>query len=96
MNWEQVTFAPILPTSLIMVLFLLGTAAAIVQYALIRGRLGSSRALGVSILRWVALSFLIGLALNPSLVTRKEHTVTPAIAVLFDTSFSKPRDTKVT
>ena len=88
MNWEQITFAPILPTSLIMVLFLLGTAAAIVQYALIRGRLGSSRALGVSILRWIALSFLIGLALNPSLVTRKEHTVTPAIAVLFDTSYS--------
>jgi uncharacterized membrane protein/multisubunit Na+/H+ antiporter MnhF subunit len=88
MSWEQVTFAPIFPIWLIVVLFFLGGVAVIVQYRLIRGRLGSSRALGVSILRWIALSFLIALALNPSLVTRKEHTVSPAIAILLDTSAS--------
>jgi uncharacterized membrane protein len=88
MNWEQITFAPIFPGWMIAALFLLGSAAVIVQYGLIRGRLGPSRALGVSILRWVALSFLIALALNPSLVTRKEHTVSPVIAILLDTSTS--------
>jgi uncharacterized membrane protein/multisubunit Na+/H+ antiporter MnhF subunit len=88
MNWEQVTFAPILPIWLIAALFLLGCVAVIIQYRLIRGRLGPSRALGVSALRWVALSFLIALALNPSRVTRKEHTVSPAIAILLDTSAS--------
>jgi uncharacterized membrane protein len=88
MNWEQVTLAPIFPIWLIVVLLLLGTGAVIVQYRLIRGRLGPSSALGLSILRWVALFFLIGLALNPSLVTRKEHKVSPAIAILLDTSYS--------
>jgi uncharacterized membrane protein len=53
-----------------------------------RGRLGHSRALDLSLLRLGAISFLIAFALNPSLVAKKEHKVSPAIAVLLDTSQS--------
>jgi len=88
MNLDQMTIAPVFPLWLIFVLFSLGLASAIVQYRLIRQRLGHSRALGISILRLGAISFLVAFALNPSMVVKREHKVTPAIAILLDTSQS--------
>ena len=55
---------------------------------MIRGRLGHSRALGLSILRLGAILFLISFAFNPSLVAKKEHKISPTIAILLDTSQS--------
>ncbi len=88
MNLDQITIAPVFPLWLILLLFSLGFASAVAQYRFMRGRLGHSRALGLSLLRLGAISFLIAFALNPSLVTKKEHKVLPTIAVLLDTSQS--------
>ncbi|MDI7262015.1 MAG: hypothetical protein QME90_19135, partial [Thermodesulfobacteriota bacterium] len=88
MNLDQITIAPVFSLWLILILFSLGFASAIAQYRLLRGRLGHSRALGLSLLRLGAISFLIAFALNPSLASKKEHKVSPAIAVLLDTSQS--------
>ena len=88
MNLDQITIAPVFPLWLILLLFSLGFASTIVQFRLLRRRLGHSRALGLSFLRLGAISFLITFALNPSLVTKKEHKVLPAIAILLDTSQS--------
>jgi uncharacterized membrane protein len=88
MNLDQITIAPVFPLWLILLLFSLGFISAIVQFHLLRGRLGHSRALGLSFLRLGAISFLIAFALNPSLVAKKEHKVLPAIAILLDTSQS--------
>jgi uncharacterized membrane protein len=88
MNLDQITIAPVFPLWLILLLFSLGFASAIAQYRFMRGKLGHSRALGLSLLRLGAISFLIAFALNPSLVAKKEHKVSPAIAVLLDTSQS--------
>ena len=49
---------------------------------------GAYRALAISLLRLCALSLLISFALNPSFVERKEHKVSPALAILLDTSQS--------
>ncbi len=88
MNLDQITIAPVFPLWLILLLFSLGFASAIAQYRFMREKLGHSRALGLSLLRLGAISFLVAFALNPSLVAKKEHKVFPAIAVLFDTSQS--------
>jgi uncharacterized membrane protein len=73
---------------LILVLFVLGLASSIAQYRVIRGKLGQVRALGLSLLRLGAILFLVAFALNPSWVTKKEHKVPPAIAILVDISQS--------
>jgi len=88
MNLDQITIAPVFPLWLILLLFSLGFASVIVQFRLLRRRLGHSRAQGLSFLRLGAISFLITFALNPSLVTKKEHKVLPSIAILLDTSQS--------
>ena len=88
MNLDQITIAPVFPLWLILLLFFLGFVSTIVQYLLLRGRLGHSRALGLSLLRLGAISFLISFAFNPSLIERKEHKLSSTIAILFDTSQS--------
>jgi uncharacterized membrane protein len=88
MNLDQITVAPVFPLWLILLLFFLGFASTIVQFRLLQRRLGHSQALGLSLLRLGAISFLIAFALNPSLLARKEHKVLPTIAVLLDTSQS--------
>jgi uncharacterized membrane protein len=88
MNLDQITIAPVFPLWLILLLFSLGFASAIAQYRFMREKLGHSRALGLSLLRLGAISFLVAFALNPSLVAKKEHKVLPAIAILLDTSQS--------
>ena len=88
MNWDRITIVPFFPRWVIVVLLGIGLASVIVQYRLIRGRLGAGRALSLSILRLLAISFLIAFALNPSLVARKEHRISPSIAILLDTSQS--------
>jgi uncharacterized membrane protein len=88
MNLDQITITPVFPMWLILLLFSLGFASAVIQYRFMLGRLGRPRALGLSLLRLGAISFLIAFALNPSLVAKKEHKVSPAIAILLDTSQS--------
>jgi uncharacterized membrane protein len=88
MNLDQITLSPVFPLWIISLLFSLGFTSAIAQYLVMRGRLGRSRALGLSLLRLGAISFLVAFSLNPSLVAKKEHKVSPAIAVLLDTSQS--------
>ena len=88
MNLDPLTIAPIFPMGLIFLLFALGLASSIAQYRVIRRKLGQVRALELSLLRLGAISFLVAFALNPSWVTKKEHKVPPAIAILVDTSRS--------
>jgi len=86
MSLNQITIAPIFPLWLVILLLTLGVAAAIFQYWLVRKRLGNKKALGLSFLRLAAISLLISFALNPSRVERREHEVSPAVAILVDTS----------
>jgi len=88
MSLRQITVTPVFPLWLIFLLFFVGLAAVIVQYWLIRRRLGPSRALAISFLRLTAISLLISFALSPSLVSKKEHKISPSIAILLDTSQS--------
>ena len=88
MTLDQTTIAPIFPMWLIFLLFVFGAASVILQFFLIRRRLGHSRALVISILRLGAILFLISFALNPSLVAKKEHRTSPTVAILLDTSLS--------
>ena len=78
MSLNQITIAPIFPLWLIILLLVLGLAAVIFQYRLIRKRLGRNRALGLSLLRLAAISLLISFALNPSRAERREHEASPA------------------
>jgi len=86
MSPNPITIAPIFPLWLIILLLALGSAAAIFQYRLIRKRLGHNKALGLSLLRLASISLLISFALNPSRAERREHEVSPALAILVDTS----------
>jgi uncharacterized membrane protein len=88
MNLDWITIAPVLSLWLILLLFVLGIASTVIQYRLMCKRLGHSRALGLSFLRLGAISIIIAFSLNPSMVTRKEHPISPAIAILLDTSQS--------
>jgi hypothetical protein len=62
MNLSQVTIAPVFPLWSILVLFALGLAATFAQYRVTRAKLGSSRALGLSLLRLGAILFLVAFA----------------------------------
>jgi len=88
MSLSPITIAPIFPLWLIVLLFILGAAAAIFQYRLARKRLNRREALVLSLLRLAAFGLLISFALNPSRVERKEQSVLPKVAVLVDTSQS--------
>ena len=88
MRLDQITIVPIFPLWLIALLFVLGVAAVVIQYRLIRKKLGNLRAVGLSLLRLLALSLLISFALNPSIIKKEEHKVSPAVAVVLDTSQS--------
>ena len=73
---------------LILILFFLGMAAVVLQYWFIRKRLGRTRALAISLLRFFAIFSLISFALNPSRVEKKEYKVPTSLAVLIDVSQS--------
>ena len=88
MNVFGITLAPVFPFWLIIALFCLVLVSVLIQFKVTRKRLGKMRALILSLLRLGAVSILVAFALNPSLVSREEHRVSPAIAVLIDTSQS--------
>jgi uncharacterized membrane protein len=88
MRLDQITIVPIFPVWLIALLFCLGVAGVAVQYRLIRRKLGNLRAVGLSVLRLLALLLLISFALNPSITKKEELRVSPALAVILDTSQS--------
>ncbi len=88
MSLSKITMSPFFPLWLIVLLTGIGLALPILQYWLIRRRLGRFKALAVSLLRLGAILFLISFALNPALVSKKEHKVLPSLAILVDTSQS--------
>jgi len=88
MNWNQITLAPVFPLWAILILLFLGLAFTVIQYWMIRKRIGDPKAILISLLRLIALSLLISFSLNPSLRVRKEEKIIPAIAILIDRSQS--------
>jgi uncharacterized membrane protein len=86
MNLKQFWMEPLLPVWLILLLFLFGLGSVLIQYRLLSRRLNPYRALAISVLRLIAVSLLISLALNPFSIIRKEHRVIPSLAVLVDSS----------
>ena len=88
MKLSQMTLMPVFPFWLILLLLFLGLAAVILQYRLIRKRVGRKRAGVISILRLFVLFLLISFALNPSLSEKREHRAPPSLAVLIDASQS--------
>lgn len=86
MNANTITIAPVFPIWLIILLFFLGLALAFAQYRGIRDKLGMTRARILSFLRLSAISLIVAFALNPSLVTKKEHKISPSVAIIVDTS----------
>ena len=88
MKLDQIAVAPVFPMGIILLLFLLGLFSSLVQYFIVRGRLGHVKAISLSALRLIGISLLISFALNPSIVMRSEHRVTPSLAVILDTSQS--------
>ncbi|MGD9179848.1 MAG: glutamine amidotransferase [Desulfobacterales bacterium] len=88
MNLNPITIAPVFPVWLILLFFCLALAQAAVQYVVNWIKLGRARALVISSLRLAVIVVLVIFALNPSVVTRKEHRISPAIAIIVDTSES--------
>jgi uncharacterized membrane protein len=88
MNWNQITLAPVFPLWVTLALFFLGLLFVVLQYGMIRKRLGQSKAVLISFLRLVTLSLLISFSLNPSLTVRIEERVSPTLTILLDTSQS--------
>jgi uncharacterized membrane protein len=88
MTVKLITVTPVFPIWLIVLLFCLGLASAAAQYATAWPKLGRKKALIISALRLAAIVVLVTFALNPSVVTSKEHKTSPAIAIIVDTSES--------
>jgi len=88
MSVNQITITPVFPLWLIILLFCLGFVSVLAQYRVTLDKVGRTRGLIISFLRLGAISLLVAFALNPSLVTKKEHKIAPAIAILVDTSHS--------
>jgi uncharacterized membrane protein len=88
MSPNSVNIAPVFPLGLIMLLFGLALAAVWVQYRMSRVKLGKKRALVLCLLRLLAAAILVAFALNPSLITTQVHKLSPAIAIVLDTSDS--------
>lgn len=88
MSLREIAIAPVFPLWVVFLLFSAGFIAVMLQYWLIRRRLGRTRGLVLSLLRLGVLLLLVSFALNPSLVSKKEHRISPSIAILLDTSQS--------
>jgi uncharacterized membrane protein len=88
MNLNPITIAPVFPVWLILLLFGLALAQAAAQCVVNWTKLGHARALVISSLRLAVIIVLVIFALNPSVVERKEHRISPAIAIIVDTSES--------
>ena len=88
MSLGHIAITPVFPLWLISILLSLALVSAIIQYWFIRRRLGRYRAISVSLLRLGSISLIISFALNPTLVVKKEHKLSPALAILVDTSQS--------
>ena len=88
MSLFGITLAPVFPVWLIIFLFSLGVVSVLIQFRVTREKLGEKRSLILSLLRLGAVSVLVAFALNPSIVTKKKHQISPSIAILVDTSQS--------
>jgi uncharacterized membrane protein len=88
MSLIPITLAPVFPTGLIMLLFGLTLTAVWVLYRINRVKLGKTRALVLCMLRLFALTLLVAFALNPSRIATQVHKLSPAIAIVLDTSDS--------
>ena len=88
MSANPITLSPVFPVWLIVVLFGLGAGLTFLQYRRIRDKLDKKRAVIVSTLRLCAIALILAFALNPSFLTKNDHTIVPAIAVLLDTADS--------
>ena len=88
MSTNPITLALVFPLWLIVVLFSLGVGLTFAQYRRIRDKLDRKRAHIVSTLRLCAIALILAFALNPSFLTKNEHTTSPAIAILLDTADS--------
>jgi uncharacterized membrane protein len=82
------TAAPILSIWLIGALAAGGLAATLLQHRVIARRLGSRKAVALSVLRLSALWLAVFFALNPSLVKEREQDIAPTVAVLIDASLT--------
>ena len=88
MNSASISITPVLPLWIMILLFCLGGALAAVQYGATRKTLDRTRAFILFSLRLLALSLILGFALNPSLATREEQRISPSVAIVVDTSQS--------
>ena len=88
MNLNLINLAPVFPLWLILLLFCLALAQAAIQCVVNWSKLGHERALVISSLRLIVIVVLVIFALNPSVVTRAEHRISPAVAIIVDTSES--------
>ncbi|MFH1488563.1 MAG: glutamine amidotransferase [Pseudomonadota bacterium] len=86
MNTSAFTTAPVFPLWLIALLFFIGAGLTFAQYRRIRHKLDRKSALILSALRLCAIALILTFTLNPSLLTKKEHIISPSIAVLMDTA----------
>jgi uncharacterized membrane protein len=86
MSLAEIHIGPILPLWLTLLLLAGGAAACGFQFRLLRKRLLLKRALLISLLRLCAFVLLALIALNPFWLERKEIRISPALAVLLDSS----------
>jgi len=86
MNPGQLSFAPILPLWLILLLFAAGAGACVFQFRRLQRRLFWRKALLISLLRLGTFALLAIVALNPFWTERKEIKIAPALAILLDAS----------
>ena len=86
MNPGQLSFAPILPLWLNLLLFAAGAGACVLQFHRLQRRLFWRKALLISLLRLGAFALLAVVALNPFWTERKEIKIAPALAILLDAS----------
>ncbi len=88
MSLSHFTITPVLPVWFILILFGVATVFTLTQYKGLRDKLGKRRAGFLILMRLIAMCLIVFFALNPSLVTRKKHKISPAVALVVDTSWS--------
>lgn len=86
MNVSEVTLNPVFPLWLIFAFIAVGAGFSYYHLRVIRRRLSRRRSNTVTFLRLAAISLIVLLTLNPSRVSRREIGVSPALAILVDTS----------